>query len=190
MLFTKVLYRRADRFASARQWVRELRVSDVPVSIYRVRYDRSSGPGGQNVNKVSTKCTLTIPGISRCEWLPSEVRGLLTKGVCVANPDESNAKQIVASTLSGRPSSYYYPANDKFIVRADETRSREQNRRLCLDKLVREIQDTCRFPGVENEATVSKWDSIKKQTNKIRLEGKRQVSEKKSARKKPRLDQY
>lgn len=46
--------------------------------IYRVEFSfaRSSGPGGQNVNKLNTKAEVRFH-VSSADWLDSEVRGRL-----------------------------------------------------------------------------------------------------------------
>ncbi|KAJ6577576.1 RF-1 domain-containing protein [Mycena capillaripes] len=54
--------------ALARAWIGQFRTSDIPKSSVQLSFSRSSGPGGQNVNKVNTKATL------RCtideNWIP------------------------------------------------------------------------------------------------------------------------
>ncbi len=54
----------------------ELHINDkitIPEEFIRVTYIRSSGPGGQNVNKVNTRAQLTFD-LDRCEILAAPVR--------------------------------------------------------------------------------------------------------------------
>ena len=46
---------------------------DIPLDKIEFNYARSSGPGGQNVNKVNTKAELRFHVMS-AEWLPMDVR--------------------------------------------------------------------------------------------------------------------
>jgi ribosome-associated protein len=48
----------------------------IPLKEFRFTFARSSGPGGQNVNKLSTKATLRWP-VLRSRSLPEAVRGRL-----------------------------------------------------------------------------------------------------------------
>lgn len=173
-------YSTVDPFVGARLWVQRLRAVDVPLGLFSIRYDRSSGPGGQNVNKVSTKCTATIDKFSQCSWFPVEIRSLLVTGRC-------SRGTFLATTATGRPSQYYAPVSDSLVLRSDETRSRERNKDLCIEKLVREIAE-CKFPGIESKETLSRWDKIKRQSNEGRLRQKKKSSQKKLNRKKPSFD--
>ena len=52
--------------------------SSVPINKLQFAYARSSGPGGQNVNKLNTKVDLRFK-ISEAEWLDEEVKIKLNK---------------------------------------------------------------------------------------------------------------
>ena len=45
----------------------------IPESYLEVNHSRSSGPGGQNVNKVNTKVEIRFK-IDEAHWLPEDVR--------------------------------------------------------------------------------------------------------------------
>ncbi|KAJ6553552.1 RF-1 domain-containing protein [Mycena vulgaris] len=57
-----------EETALARAWVAKFRAVPIPKAAVEFSFSRSSGPGGQNVNKVNTKATL------RCrideDWVP------------------------------------------------------------------------------------------------------------------------
>ncbi|QLG73717.1 hypothetical protein HG535_0F02280 [Zygotorulaspora mrakii] len=144
------------------QWLKYLSVDTVPLKLFTIRYDRSSGPGGQNVNKVNSKCTLTLSNFSKCSWLPNEVR-----------------QQLIE-----KPVRYYAKRSDSLVVQSDETRSRDANKHVCLMKLVTEIRNSCWFPGEIDQTTVKKWENIKKNADRKRIRQKKISSEKKKLRSK------
>ena len=84
----------------------------------QISYARSSGPGGQNVNCVSTKAEIRFH-LASAEWIPEPVRAKLA--------------QRVKNQLS---------KEGYFIVKSDRTRSQQLNLADTLDKLRDLIQST------------------------------------------------
>lgn len=129
----------------------------IPASELWITYARSSGPGGQNVNKRETKAVV--------RW-NVDASGTFSEG----------EKQHIYERLRNRISS------DGFLlVDNDESRSRDQNRGnaiAILQRLVNEavVQDAPRIATRPSRAVRRK-----------RLTKKRQQSAKKDARKKPSL---
>ncbi|AQZ11432.1 YOL114C [Zygosaccharomyces parabailii] len=149
----------------AKNWVVSLNSKRVPLNLFAVRYDRSSGPGGQNVNKVNSKCTIALHNFSRCSWFPLEVR-----------------KQ-----LSEKKSRYYASSSDTIVIQSSESRSRETNREYCIEKFVKHIKEICFFPGEADEHTVKKWHGIKEKAHERRIQEKKLQSNKKRLRNKKDL---
>ncbi|KAJ7116607.1 RF-1 domain-containing protein [Mycena epipterygia] len=58
----------AEETASARAWIARFRAMAIPKASVQFSFARSSGPGGQNVNKVNTKATLRCPIDEK--WIP------------------------------------------------------------------------------------------------------------------------
>ncbi|CCK67834.1 Pth4p KNAG_0A01450 [Huiozyma naganishii CBS 8797] len=151
---------------SAREWIRVLNSATLSQNgRIKYRFDRSSGPGGQNINKVNTKCTLTVPQFSADSWFPTLVR-----------------EQIMGNS-GGRICRYYSRLGDSLTVQSDETRSRSSNQERCLEKLVDEIKQVCWFPTETPVETRQKWAKIARQRNRRRLQEKRIHSDKKRSRK-------
>lgn len=144
----------------ARRWVDRLDSRKVPINLFAIRFDRSSGPGGQNVNKVNNKCTVMLYNFSNCSWFPQEVRNQLLQ-----------------------KSRYYAHSSDSIVIQASESRSRETNKKLALEKFVDHIREACRFPRPTDGDTVIKWDQIKRKSHERRLNTKKMQSDKKKLRK-------
>lgn len=83
----------------------------IPCSAVRIRYSRASGPGGQNVNKVNSRCEL---------WVPvSQIVGL----------SESAARRL--RQLTG----FRLTIQDEIHIDAQQSRSRESNRQAAIERL-------------------------------------------------------
>lgn len=72
-------------------------VLDIPVDRLSISYSKSSGPGGQNVNKVNTKAEIRFH-LSSADWIPEDVRQKIS--VQHKNRINRNGELIVASQVS------------------------------------------------------------------------------------------
>lgn len=144
----------------AKKWLSELNGKNVPLKLFSAHYDRASGNGGQNVNKVNSKCTLTLNDFSSCKWFPDEIR-----------------RQMLEHRFR-----YYASAKDALVIQSGETRSREQNKRICVEKLVKEIKECAYFPEETGELKKEKWVNIKVKENEKRLKNKKLRAEKRKSR--------
>ncbi|CCF57153.1 hypothetical protein KAFR_0C01600 [Kazachstania africana CBS 2517] len=148
---------------AAKRWLQSLKPSTFPQKLFKIRYDRSSGPGGQNVNKVNTKCTMTLSNFSKCTFFPESIR----------------------SQLLSRTFRYYVKKSDLIVVSSDEARSREINRQICINKLISEINENVYFP---KERTLEEKKSIKeKSSNVLKTRNERRLLEKKQNASKKKL---
>ena len=118
----------------------------------RFGFSRSSGPGGQNVNKVNTKTELRVN--------LSSLHGI---------SDRAIARLKI---LAGRR----VTAENDLLFSADTGRTQESNRRACLDKLRDLINEALIEPKVRKKSKPSKG------AKKRRLEGKKIQGEKKKSR--------
>ena len=83
----------------------------LPASSLRFQFARSSGPGGQNVNKLNTKAILTIAAVELEKVLEPAALERLKR-------------------LAGRQF-----ASDRLVLSSAASRSQVANRRACLTKL-------------------------------------------------------
>jgi protein subunit release factor B len=97
----------------------QLRVMDVPRNCLKFKFSRSSGPGGQNVNKVNTKAELRLRLASSetISWLPDNVREELRK--------------ISANRIN---------QDHELVLHCDTFRSQMENRNACIEKLTHLIR--------------------------------------------------
>jgi len=95
--------------AEARSWLSRFQAQSIPRDAVDLSFSRSSGPGGQNVNKVNTKATLRCAVDS--QWIPVWARPELTK------------------------SPFYVASTQSVLITSTLHRSQSQNVDDCLSKL-------------------------------------------------------
>jgi ribosome-associated protein len=130
----------------------------IPAAELEWSFARSSGPGGQNVNKVNSKAVL--------RW----------------NPIASSALPLpVRDRFLARYGARLTEAGD-LVISSDERRDQPQNVESCLDKLRELIQSVIAAPRPRKPTKPTKG------AHRRRLADKQQHSQKKQGRAKPRTD--
>ncbi len=119
---------------------------------------RSSGPGGQHANKVSSKIELTFD-LDNSTELNDEQKTLLLK-----NLENRLTKENI------------------LILFCDQTRSQHKNKEIVIDRFLDIINNGLKKPKVRKATKISK-SAIRK-----RLEKKKQLAFKKALRQKPNID--
>ncbi|MCC6239207.1 MAG: aminoacyl-tRNA hydrolase [Phycisphaerales bacterium] len=104
----------------------------VAAMMLRFKYARSSGPGGQNVNKVSSKAEL---------WVAVEAMTGMNFW----------AKQRLRKLAGAR-----LTRSDEIHLTSDETRSQESNRQIVMQRLRDLIVEACRPPKVRKKTKPSR----------------------------------
>ena len=127
----------ADELKAARQWRAAFSDPDkLPKGT--TTYARSSGPGGQHVNKTETKATTAWPVTELMATLPTLLRHTV------------------------RTSRYYTRASDSLTIQAQEQRSRsvnaETNRQKLYDELVALYEAA--VPGESRPETATKYKQV------------------------------
>ncbi|EDQ87946.1 uncharacterized protein MONBRDRAFT_26602 [Monosiga brevicollis MX1] len=107
----------------------------IPSDALQIQFARSSGPGGQNVNKVNTKADVRFH-VASAEWLPTEVREKL---------QEQQQSRI--------------NKNGELVVAVSDTRSQKKNLQLAMQRIL----DMCReASAIERETSAETKQRIKK----------------------------
>ncbi|PQB05800.1 alternative ribosome rescue aminoacyl-tRNA hydrolase ArfB [Aureitalea marina] len=128
------------------------------ISELKYRAVRSSGPGGQHVNKTSTKVELTFN--------PSASLGLTEE-----------EKFMILEKLSARISK-----EGKLILQSDQSRSQSRNKEEAVLRLKELLEEALKKPKVRKATKPSKASRQK------RLDNKRHHASKKAGRKPPQID--
>ena len=134
-------------------------ILEIPLAELRFKFNRSSGPGGQNVNKLNTRAELQY------NFAQSEVLSALQR-------------QRIAKKLSARLNS-----EGLLIVNSERFRTQGRNREDCLDKLSALLAEAIKPPPPKRRKT-----KPGRAARVRRLDGKKRHSEKKKSRRRPLSD--
>ena len=131
----------------------------IPMAELRFSFDRSSGPGGQHVNKVNTRVELRFAPASSAALTEEQRRRL-------------------GSSLRGR-----LTRDGSLIVRSSRFRSQLRNRHDCLEKFAQLLADALRPPPPPRRRSRPGRAAVAR-----RLQSKKLQSLKKTRRSRPGLD--
>ncbi|KAL1835994.1 hypothetical protein VTJ49DRAFT_5707 [Mycothermus thermophilus] len=147
-----------EQLAEARKWHQSFRISSLPEGT--TSFSRSSGPGGQHVNKTETKATTV--------WPVPQLLGILPK--------------ILHTSI--RESKYYSRRNDCITIQDQTQRSRSANASENRQKLFNELQELYRrtVPGETSPEKAKKYEALKKSATEARIKAKKHQSAKKASR--------
>ncbi|XP_077315459.1 large ribosomal subunit protein mL62 [Lithobates pipiens] len=122
---------------------------DIPVDRLTISYSKSSGPGGQNVNKVNTKAEVRFQ-LSSAEWIPEDVR----QKISVLNKNRINR-------------------NGDLIVVSEVSRYQMRNLADCLDKIRTMISQASHTPKVATKEDIELRKTRLENMNRERLRQKK-----------------
>jgi ribosome-associated protein len=124
----------------------------IPESELNITFARSSGAGGQNVNKTSTKVIIHWP---------------VGKSLFLTDEEKARVREKLANRINNE---------DELVVMSEEERSQPQNRALAIARLQSLVIQALKVPKKRRPTRPTKASKLR------RIEGKKIRSETKSAR--------
>lgn len=155
-----------EDYRSAREWMSKFNSQSIPRSICEISFSRSSGPGGQNVNKVNSKATIKVPFSSLLPLVPRVLHNPL---------------------LSSR---YTAQRSQSLVIQSDDSRKRAANVESCFDKLHQLLKSAAEdtIPGETSPEQKDRVRKLEKAANEARIKAKKLHSSKKSSRRGNKYD--
>ncbi|KAM6050487.1 large ribosomal subunit protein mL62 [Chlamydotis macqueenii] len=132
---------------------------DIPLARLTVSYSRSSGPGGQHVNKVNTKAEVRFH-LASADWIPEAVR----QKMALMHRNKINRA-------------------GELIVNSEESRYQMRNLAICLEKIRTMVTEATEKPKVVSKETTQKLIERVEKMNRERLRQKKIHSNIKQSRK-------
>ncbi|KAM7035738.1 large ribosomal subunit protein mL62 [Acridotheres tristis] len=132
---------------------------DIPMDRLTVSYSRSSGPGGQNVNKVNSKAEVRFH-LASADWIPEAVR----QKMALMHRNKINRA-------------------GELIVTSEESRYQMRNLAICLEKIRTMVTEAIEKPKVVSKETTQKLIERVEKMNRERLRQKKIHSTIKQSRK-------
>lgn len=138
-------------------------IHDIPLNDIIWKFSRSSGPGGQNVNKVNTKVDMRII-MEHAHWIPDHIKHKLL--------------QQQASHIYRKGSNIH-----ELCIVSSEFRTQEGNKKICLEKLCSMLQLASKEDATPSEEQQKHVKNLaQKFQNYIHIEKEHKQDKKRSRR--------
>ncbi|XP_018093997.1 peptidyl-tRNA hydrolase ICT1, mitochondrial isoform X2 [Xenopus laevis] len=131
---------------------------DIPVDRLTISYCKSSGPGGQNVNKVNTKAEVRFH-LASADWIPDD------------------ARQKISVQCKNRIN-----RSGELIVVSEQSRYQMENLSVCLEKIRSIVSDAMKRPKMQTKEDVDVRRARVEKSNRERLRQKKIESSLKQSR--------
>ncbi|KAI0635864.1 RF-1 domain-containing protein [Trametes polyzona] len=163
--------------AQARKWLEEFSLREIPKGAVDFSYSRSSGPGGQNVNKVNTKATLRCP--INAPWIPMWAREHIMQLVRSRPVEFGPYVMSFRLNLAPRTQPSYVSSSHSIQIVSTKHRSQAENVQDCLAKLHSAIQKAAAEGFLKKEPSEAQKQRVR-ELERIAKARRRQEKEKRS----------
>ncbi|ODQ56591.1 hypothetical protein SAICODRAFT_50983 [Saitoella complicata NRRL Y-17804] len=143
-----------------RKWKASFNPEIIPRDKCEIRFDRSSGPGGQNVNKLNTKATVRLE-LRKASFLP---------------------KQVIEAIKTSHSTKQYLTSDNELVIQSQASRTQAANLEDAYRKLYDIIRECVEIPGETSQEQKDKVKNLARRDNERRLKEKKRFSDKKSSR--------
>ncbi|KAF8475808.1 hypothetical protein BDZ91DRAFT_710358 [Kalaharituber pfeilii] len=150
-----------EDFQEARRWLSQFTPDSIPREFCDISCSRSSGPGGQNVNKLNTKATLRFDLQKARRYIPD---------------------LIMAKIQADPQARRYMTKQNELLIQSDTYRKQGDNIDDCFRRLHRAIVDVAALPGETSAEQKERVAKLQREEDQCRMRMKKMHSSKKDAR--------
>eukprot|EP00466_Bigelowiella_natans_P017473 jgi/Bigna1/39599/e_gw1.33.69.1 len=143
----------------ARLWSSKFEPENLPIDRMKASFVRSSGAGGQNVNKLNTKAEVRFSMSDARNWMPRYTI--------------KRIEALEASRINKK---------GEFAISSQRHRTQEQNLNDCYKKIWDIIKEASKTPTDSSEEQKLRIKNLQRKANEERLKRKTKHSEKKTLR--------
>lgn len=165
---------------AARQWLKDLNPETIPQKLCEMSFSRSSGPGGQHVNRYGNiSSRVTRPSLTSDTSNRTSSKATLRLSTSALLP--LLPEPLHASILSSR---FVAPTSGDIVIQADDSRKQAENAQACHRKLLEVIREAGAqsVPGETSVEQKIRVQRLQKAEDERRKRLKTQHSAKKAAR--------
>ena len=154
-----------NELRTAREWLTNLNAGSVPRHICQVSFSRSSGPGGQNVNKLAD----TLPSTESFSFFRYFLWAFANELAMSRVNSKATLKVPLASLLplvppivhsQLRSSRYVAQKSQALVIQSDDSRKQASNVELCYEKLS-QLLEACAKNSIPGETSQQQTERVR-----------------------------